>query len=100
MRRVLVQILWNVDNTHSVGVTLSDFPALNGNDGIARLEKSEISSTLHSPLEALVDIILPSFGIWSGFWIFEWVAAAVQMDLSSRCRVSRDDQDGDTRSVL
>ena len=47
------------DDTEGVGVTHTASPALDGNDGVALGEDTELDGVVDTPLETLVDILLP-----------------------------------------
>lgn len=76
-------------------------PSLDGDNNVALVENSESNSLVHSPLESLLDIVLPLGRVGgSSLLVDEGVDTSVQMGESGSSGVSGDHQNGTVGSVL
>lgn len=90
------------DDAESVGVAETTPPALDANDGVALLEHTELEGVADTPLEALVDILLPGnlLEVGLGLVVVEGVDAAVQVRVAGGDGVAGDHDDGADGAVL
>jgi hypothetical protein len=77
-------------------------PALDADDSVALLEHTKLESVADTPLEALVDILLPGDGLEVGLLlvVVEGVDAAVQVGVARGDGVAGDHDDGADGAVL
>lgn len=90
------------DNAQSVGVAHAALPALDDNDGVAGGQGTELQSLADSPLDALVDILLPVDLAEVGLSLGEeeGVDATVQVSKARGGGVSSDHENGADGAVL
>jgi hypothetical protein len=89
-------------DAESVGVAETTPPALDADDGVALLEHTKLESVADTPLEALVDILLPGNLLEVGLLlvVVEGVDAAVQVRVARGDGVAGDHDDGADGAVL
>lgn len=76
-------------------------PSLDGDNNVALVENAKSNSLVHSPLESLLDIVLPLGRVGgSGLMVDEGVDASVQMGESGGLGVSGHHQNGAVGPVL
>lgn len=96
------QIVLSGDHTDSVGVSHTSTPSLHTDDALALLEDSQADGVLNSPLETVVDILLPRRGVEVGLLlvVVEGVDAAVQVGVAGCAGVAGDHDDGAYWAIL
>ena len=89
-------------DAESVGVAETTPPALDANDSIALLEHTKLESVADTPLETLVDILLPGNLLEVGllFVVVEGVDTAVQVRVARGDGVTGDHDNGADGAVL
>jgi hypothetical protein len=89
-------------NAESVGVAETTPPALDTDDGVALLEYTKLEGVADTPLEALVDILLPRDLLEVGLLlvVVEGVDAAVQVRVARGDGVAGDHDNGADGAVL
>lgn len=96
------KVLLSRDNANRVRVAHPTTPSLNTDDAVAFVEDAQFDSFADTPLETLVNILLPiraaEVRLW--LWEVEGVDATVQMSVSSCRRISGDHDDGANWAVL
>lgn len=92
----------SANNTQSVCVTHTTLPALDNDNGITNGQGLELQSLHDSPLDTLVDILLPVdlLEIGLGLREQEGVHTTIQMGVAGGGGVSGDHEDGANRAVL
>lgn len=77
-------------------------PSLHTDDALALLEDSQADGVVDTPLETVVDILLPWGGVEVGLLlvVVEWVDAAVQVRVTRCAGVAGDHDDGADGAVL
>lgn len=92
----------SADNAQGVGVTHTTLPALDDNDGVALSQGAELDGVGDSPLDTLVDILLPVDSLKVGLLlgIQERVDATIQVAESRGGGASGDHEDGADGAVL
>lgn len=77
-------------------------PSLNANDWVALVEDAQLDGLGDTPLQTLVDILLPRslVEVGLGFREHEWVYTAVQMAVAGGACVAGDHEDRADGTVL
>lgn len=85
-----------------IGVAETTTPSLDGDDGVALLQDVESKSVVNTPLEALVNILLPDdlIEIRLRLRIVERIHATVQMGKAGGSGIAGNHDDGAARAVL
>lgn len=96
------QVVLRRHHTNGVGVAHTSTPSLNTNDALALLEHSQADCVPDTPLEAVVDVLLPWSCLEVGLLlvVVEGVYAAVQVRVSGGCSIAGDHDDGADGAVL
>lgn len=80
----------------------STSPPLDADDAVALLHHSQLDGFSNTPLQALVNILLPvgAVEVWFTLWKAEWVHATVEMGISRGTLVSSNHDDWADWSIL
>lgn len=97
----MLKSLDTLENSESVGVAKTTGPSLDGDNNIALVKNTKSNSLIHTPLESLLNIVLPLGRVGSsGLVVDEGVDASVQMGESSGLCVSSHHKNGTVGSIL